>query len=124
MPYTLFKSVKSRDYLPGDHNILKGIEGQEKSGEDILVFKPEQLPKLLFHASADLLLVIAIGVIAGLRIAEISRLDWSEVHLAELFIEIEKGKAKTRSCRLVPITDNLAAWFQAYAQEPGESLAA
>lgn len=51
---------------------------------------------------------VAIGAFAGLRTAEIGRLDWSEAYLKERFIEMKASQAKTASRRLVPISDNLA----------------
>ena len=58
------------------------------------------------------------GGFAGLRTAEIERLDWTEVNLAGKFIEL-KAKAKTRARRLVPITPNLAAWLEKCKQDEG-----
>jgi integrase len=62
---------------------------------------------------------LAIAAFAGLRAAEIDRLDWSEVNLAERFIELKASKAKTASRRLAPIPDNLLAWLTPYAQPFG-----
>ena len=62
---------------------------------------------------------LAIGAFAGLRSAEIERLDWSEVHLAEKFIEIKAAKAKTASRRIVPISSNLAKWLKDHAKDEG-----
>jgi len=45
---------------------------------------------------------LASGAFAGIRTAEVCRRDWSEVNLEKGLIEIKKGKAKTRSRRLVP----------------------
>jgi len=46
---------------------------------------------------------------AGLRNAEIQRLDWSQVR--EDFIEIKAKNSKTNARRLVPISKNLKAWL-------------
>ena len=54
---------------------------------------------------------ITIGAFAGLRHAEIQRLDWAEVRLDDGLIEVKASKAKTASRRLVPITENLKAWL-------------
>jgi len=62
---------------------------------------------------------LAIGAFAGLRHAEIERLDWREVRLADRFIEVTAGKSKTASRRLVPITDNLAKWLAPHAEKAG-----
>ena len=61
----------------------------------------------------------AIGAFAGLRVAEIKRLDWSRVNLASGFIEVTAGDAKTRQRRLVKIEANLAAWLAPQARKRG-----
>ncbi len=76
---------------------------------------------MLKAADAAFLLALAIGGFAGLRSSEIERLDWSEVRLADRFIEIKNGKAKTASRRLVPIADNLAEWLTAFANPSGRT---
>jgi integrase len=59
--------------------------------------------------------MLAIGAFAGLRDAEIERLDWSEVDLARGHIEVKAAKAKSARRRIVPIQPNLAAWLQPYS---------
>ena len=85
------------------------------------VFTPQEIVKLLASASPDFLPALAIGAFAGLRSAEIERLEWSDVHLAETekFIIVGEDKAKTASRRVVPISDNLAAWLAPYAGRKG-----
>jgi hypothetical protein len=55
--------------------------------------------------------ILAIGAFAGIRMAELERLDWKAVDLERKFIEIRAGQAKTASRRVIPISDNLAAWL-------------
>jgi hypothetical protein len=43
--------------------------------------------------------------------AELERLDWKAVDLERKFIEVRAGQAKTASRRVIPISDNLAAWL-------------
>ena len=71
------------------------------------------------HSRPELVPFLAIGAFAGLRSAEIERLDWSEVHLADRFIEVKTAKAKTASRRIVPITENLAKWLAPRAEKEG-----
>jgi integrase len=63
----------------------------------------------------DVVPMLAIGAFAGLREAEIQRLDWSEVDLARGHIEVKAAKAKSARRRIVPIQPNLAAWLRPYA---------
>jgi integrase len=63
--------------------------------------------------------MLAIGAFAGLREAEIQRLDWSEIALARGHIEVKAAKAKSARRRIVPIQPNLAAWLQPYSGMTG-----
>jgi integrase len=64
--------------------------------------------------------MLAIGAFAGLRDAEIKRLDWSEVDLARGHIEVKAAKAKSARRRIVPIQPNLAAWLHPYRSLTGQ----
>jgi len=91
---------------------------KEKSG-DIEIFTPQEIAQLLTYSRPEMVPFLAIGAFAGLRSAEIERLDWSEVHLADRFIEVKAAKAKTASRRIVPITENLAKWLASHAETEG-----
>ncbi len=61
----------------------------------------------------------AISLFAGLRAAEIARLDWREVRMDRGFIEVTAAKSKTRTRRLVEIMPNLTEWLAPLVQETG-----
>jgi len=63
--------------------------------------------------------MLTIGAFAGLRDAEIKRLDWSEVDLARGHIEVKAAKAKSARRRIIPIQPNLAAWLLPYSGMTG-----
>jgi integrase len=75
--------------------------------------------RLLESAPAELVPFIAIGAFAGLRRAEIDRLDWSEVDLESGLITVAALKAKSARRRFVKIRPNLAKWLQPYARHHG-----
>ena len=52
-----------------------------------------------------------------MRKAEMDRLDWSAVDLERKIIEVRAGQAKTASRRIIPISDNLAAWLEPLERE-------
>jgi integrase len=84
------------------------------------IFSVEQATTLLAHAATyDLLPFVAIGLFAGLRTAELQRLDWSAVKLAERSIIIGSDVAKKRSRRVVEINDTLAAWLAVCSKKSG-----
>jgi integrase len=67
----------------------------------------------------DFLPCLAIGAFAGLRSAEIERLEWSDIDLVGRHITVGAGKAKTAGRRLVPISDNLSMWLAPYFERKG-----
>jgi integrase len=86
------------------------------------IFAVDELRELLETANRihpDVLPMLAIGAFAGLREAEIQRLDWSEVDLARGHVEVKAAKAKSARRRIVPILPNLAAWLRPYAGMKG-----
>ena len=58
--------------------------------------------------------IIAIGGLAGLRTAELLRLDWADVWRVKGHIEVTAGKSKTRQRRLVRIVPALAGWLRQF----------
>jgi integrase len=82
------------------------------------IFAVDELRALLEAANRvapDVVPALAIGAFAGLRDAELKRLDWSEVDLARGHIEVTAAKAKSARRRIVPIQPNLAAWLRPYS---------
>ena len=56
---------------------------------------------------------------AGLRAAEIERLEWSAVDIEERAITVSGTISKTGSRRVVTMSENLAAWLNPYAGRTG-----
>lgn len=108
----LFSFAKAQNYLPSEKATAVELMQQVRVKlDDVVLFTPEQMTTLLHNASPELVPILAIGAFAGIRMAEFNRLDWSAVDLDRGFIEIRAGQAKTASRRVIPISDNLAAWL-------------
>ncbi|MBI5388196.1 MAG: tyrosine-type recombinase/integrase [Verrucomicrobia bacterium] len=118
----LFHFAQGRGYLPKGPTEADDLPLAKEPPTPIGFFKPADMAKLLKHADADLVPFLAIGAFAGLRHAEILRLEWSEVDLAGGHIEVKAAKAKTASRRLVPITENLKLWLAPHRQEDGKVM--
>jgi integrase len=86
------------------------------------IFAVDELRRLLEAAQRtepSVIPMIAIGAFAGLRGAEIKRLEWSEIDLTRGHIEVKAAKAKSARRRLVPIQPNLALWLPSYTSLAG-----
>lgn len=111
---SLVRFAERRGYVARGALDLSVIE-RSKSASDIQVFTPDELARLLSATRSDLVPFVAIGAFAGLRAAEICRLDWAEV--GEEFIEVKAAKSKTRARRLVTILPALAKWLSPHRGE-------
>ena len=108
-----------KKYLPKDWSELDAVSIPKNRHVDITIYHPDELAKMLAACPADMVPFIAVGAFAGLRTAEIVRLDWRDIRLAQGLIEVPASKAKTASRRLVPITPNLAEWLKPHAKAFG-----
>jgi integrase len=114
-----------RGYLAKGTDWLEGVQEYtaRKTGE-ILIYTPDEIMTLLNKADKRLVPFLAIGAFAGLRHAEIARLDWSEIELVDAagdsFIEVRADKAKTLTRRLVPVKNNLKAWLLPHRKTAGK----
>jgi integrase len=116
-----FKWAVERDYLTANHRLLVA-DGMAKEVEDfgeVEIYSPKELRIMLDCASRkteyrNLLPVIALGGLGGLRLQEIARLTWADVWRVAEHIEISATKSKTRQRRLVEIIPALAAWLEPF----------
>lgn len=116
---TLFTFSRARGYYAREDDALAGIEFGKGNGGVIGIFTPSEMRRLLDVAKPEIVAFLAIGAFAGLRTAEIARLDWSKVNITKRFIEVTAQSAKTASRRIVPMSDNLAAWLAPYVKADG-----
>jgi integrase len=112
--------LKKRGYLPKDKpTAFDGMTTWRNEVDPVSIYTPEEMSRMLSRAHAGVIPFIAIGAFAGLRTAEICRLEWSHVRFNRGFIECAAGMTKTRSRRLVPISENLRAWLEPLARSSG-----
>lgn len=114
----LFNFAKQRNYLPKAETTEADFVPKARPGAiETEIFDPEEMEKLLLAAPSRLIPLLAIGGFTGLRAAEMSRLDWKAVNMRRRLIELRAGQAKTASRRIIPISDNLAAWLELVERE-------
>ena len=107
-----FSFARSRNYLPEERNTAAdSVRLVKNVSNDYSIFTPEQMETILHNAPPRLIPILAIEAFSGVRVAELRRLDWAAVDLDRRIIELRADQAKTASRRVVPITENLAAWL-------------
>ncbi len=118
-------------------NPARYIEIATVPDEDVEALTADECAALLWHARPALLPVFAIGMFAGIRPAEVLRLDWSHVHFAteggqgEIDaptdeqdaeagdVDVKGSNSKTAKRRLVTIRPALAEWLAPYRERTG-----
>lgn len=117
---SLANFARRMKYIPAELALeLAEIPTPKKQHAPIGIYTPGEITKLLAAADSELTPALAIAAFAGLRMSEVSRLDWRDIRLAERLIVIEANNAKTAARRLVPISDNLAAWLTPHVRRFG-----
>lgn len=112
-----------RGYLPKGTDLLDGVQKYSaRLHGEITTYTAYEMRRLIAAADKRILPLIVIGGFAGLRHAEIQRLEWEDIDLTEGFIEIKAHKAKTQTRRIVPIKANLKAFLQPIAKTSGKVI--
>jgi integrase len=111
----------AKDYLAQNHRLLEAVDFKAEDGDasEIDFYRPKELKDMLNVADAELVPVLGMGGLAGLRREEILRLDWSDVWRVSGKIEIGARIAKGRKRRLVDVCSSLAAWLRPYRKATG-----
>ena len=93
---------------------INPVEGAAKAkvvGGRPGILTVEQASALLANVPSNVLPYFAVGLFAGLRRAEIERLDWSEIDFESGLIEVKAEKSKTAMRRFVTLQPNLREWL-------------
>jgi integrase len=117
---SLFNFARRMKFIPADLALeVAEIPTPKKQHAAIEVFTPAEIARILAAADAEIIPALAIAAFAGLRLAEVARLDWRDVKLSENVLVVTAGNAKTRARRVVPIAPSLAAWLNPHAKPFG-----
>ena len=73
----LFNYAIARKYLPKDHDEIDAVPVAKDRGGEIEIYTPAEMRELLSVASDEHVPFLAISAFAGVRHAEVKRLDWA-----------------------------------------------
>ena len=118
---TLFAFGLKRGYTA--LNPLEGLERPHITLKPPAIFTIEQtislLRSVIEQPELELRACVTIGLFAGLRPTEMTRLDWAQVQLNNRVILVNADASKTSQKRFADISENLLAWLQPIARESG-----
>ncbi len=112
-------ATKSNSISSNPVAVLEKIK--TKSGE-IGILTPKQAARLLIHSSPCIQAVVAIGLFAGLRRSEITKMTWEDIHFEKGFLEVKAKNSKSAARRLVEIRPCLRAWLEPLRQTHGKLM--
>jgi integrase len=113
-----FNFAQERGFVDG--NCAAKSAKVKTAGGEVGILTPTQMTALLQAADEPLVPALAIGAFAGLRRAEIERLDWAEIDLDSNLIEVTAAKSKSARRRLVEISPNLREWLLPHRKLAGK----
>ena len=99
---TVFSFARSRGYLPRNERTEAELtmKASDRGGE-IGIYTPKELSIMLTGIETKFLPLVALGAFAGLRTAEIHRLEWHDIDFDGENIVVGKREAKMER-RIVP----------------------
>ena len=112
-----FNFARERGYCVD--NAIKRTAKAKAIQTPVGILTVDETARLLENAPANVVPYVAIGAFAGLRRAELERLDWNEVDGESSLIEVTAKNAKSARRRFVKIQPNLAKWLQPYRRSSG-----
>lgn len=102
-----------------EFNPIEAVDKLKEDSKEVGILSPTEAAGLLSHCADEILPSLAIGLFAGLRRSEISRLDWSQIDFKQKHIEVKARNTKSAARRLVPMRNNLRKWLIPYRKNAG-----
>jgi integrase len=102
-----------------ERNPAEKVKTMKVVESDTEILTPAQLTGLLSSADEKILPAFAIGAFAGIRDAEIKKLDWSDVDFKNGMIHVRGKNAKSAKNRRVEISANLRELIEPLSVEQG-----
>ena len=115
--FSLARDWNLLDALPFER--IKPFYDPNAKARQVQILSPEQVTTFLNAVDPDLIPFYALCAFTGLRKAEVSRLDWSEVKLDRNIIDLPFAKSKNHRRKLIEIPENLKTWLAPFARPEG-----
>jgi integrase len=114
----LFRFARDRERLPDRKTAAEKV-ARIKPLVDVQTWTIQEADLLLQFASGHWQPCFALGLFAGLRTAEILRMEWSSLNFDMRVVAVGHRQSKTRTDRRLPMQDNLSIWLERYRGRVG-----
>ena len=116
----LFEWCRNHDYIR--ENVVARIATASRDQIEPVILLQTEVQQLLraamVHKDGVLLPYIALGLFAGLRPAEVSRLSWAQFDWQQKHITVRGDGAKLRQRRVIELVDSTVAWLKSCTDQP------
>jgi integrase len=117
---SFFGFCERRGYLPKGWDELERLAPiKVRNRNAVAIYTPDELQSLLVNAPASFAPALAIQAFCGLRSAEVERLRWEDVNMAQGHVTVGAHASKTASRRIVPLCDAARDWLALHAKASG-----
>lgn len=100
---TLFSFARRQGYVHPDHEGISNLTHYEVRRKEVEVFTPAEVEAMLKVANPQVQLALAFTCFAGVRGAELGRLDWNDIKFDLGCIRVKAASAKTGIRRVPPL---------------------
>ncbi len=120
---TFFKWCKDQGFLRADEKTAaEKTLAPVVEAKDPGILTPDAFQRVLMKADESIKPLLAIAGFTGIRMAEIARLQWSDINWPEVSIVLSRTVTKTKRRRVVPMPQNLAVWLAAFNYDPSDPI--
>jgi integrase len=119
----LFSFARNRGFLPEDRRTAaQKVRPIMEPRSEVVIWSPAEA-RLLINGFQQLsphwLPLVSLSLFAGLRTSELLRSNFEAIKFDQRAIVVSRTITKTRSSRVVPMSENLATWLAPYRDRVG-----
>ena len=123
---TIFSYARNKKYIPWEgqteaERISTVGEKAPRKGTDLKnrVYTAEEMQTILENLPTKWIPLVLLGAFAGIRTAEIRRLEWRDVNWQSGNIELERDRTKMGRRRYLQMSKQIQAWLKPIAKKEG-----
>jgi len=110
------------DFETMEKNPIAKVAKKKSGATKIGILSIPETTALLLNMTDEIAPGLVLGLFAGVRRAELCRMDWSELDFEQDFVEVTAANSKTAARRLISMHPNLRAWLEPHRRKEGRIM--